>query len=560
MRMDRDSAGSVDIGSDRQSLCRDIVCTGNTFVVRVRLVDGHVAEAWSTGRMMRNMDVLLQGGLDVQGRPTFAQQAHCLCNDGHALAAIRALEDMAGLVLPNSAVLVRSMVQSLRCIQEHLLHVYQFHLSDWVRLEPALRADPAGAARLTRRSGEDVAYFHRAQDRLRSLVRDQASCFLGGESQSHPDYLDTDEFHLLLHAHGLDALRIGCVINRALVLLGCGPEGFRAYHLGGLPDDLALDRGTLDQLHGLFVECLDFVRDVFFADMECLGRTYVHWAEQGRGSTFLAWEDFLDRPDHGLLFPGGLLVPGGGKDGDHTSWTANAPCSEFIREEREPDWSVEDMNRYRLLPCGGPSFEWGGGEYLWLSAPRHGDDACEVGALARVLGGWVGGRAKVCRAMESLLDGCGLAPAAMDSTMGRVLSRGIESLVLAQSLPDWLDGLDAALAADVGCTRGDCNLPSSGRGVGRVEVPRGTLCHTIQLEKGRIVDHEYLIPSLWNFSPRDSRGERGPLERALLGTPVADPSHPLEILRTVHELDPCNACLIVIEDIDTGQTTVANAK
>jgi Ni,Fe-hydrogenase I large subunit len=162
--------------------------------------------------------------------------------------------------------------------------------------------------------------------------------------------------------------------------------------------------------------------------------------------------------------------------------------------------------------------------------------------------------------MESLLDGCGLAPAAMDSTMGRVLSRGIESLVLAQSLPDWLDGLDAALAADVGCTRGDCNLPSSGRGVGRVEVPRGTLCHTIQLEKGRIVDHEYLIPSLWNFSPRDSRGERGPLERALLGTPVADPSHPLEILRTVHELDPCNACLIVIEDIDTGQTTVANAK
>jgi Ni,Fe-hydrogenase I large subunit len=54
--------------------------------------------------------------------------------------------------------------------------------------------------------------------------------------------------------------------------------------------------------------------------------------------------------------------------------------------------------------------------------------------------------------------------------------------------------------------------------------------------------------STWNGGPRDAKGQRGPYEEALVGTPIADPEKPLEILRTVHSFDPCMACAAHIVD------------
>jgi len=43
------------------------------------------------------------------------------------------------------------------------------------------------------------------------------------------------------------------------------------------------------------------------------------------------------------------------------------------------------------------------------------------------------------------------------------------------------------------------------------------------------------------------------VEEALIGTPVADPRRPLEILRTVHSFDPCIACGVHVIDPDSNQ-------
>ena len=56
------------------------------------------------------------------------------------------------------------------------------------------------------------------------------------------------------------------------------------------------------------------------------------------------------------------------------------------------------------------------------------------------------------------------------------------------------------------------------------------------------------MPSTWNAGPRDAGGTRGPYEEALLGTPVADPTKPVEILRTIHSFDPCLACGVHVLD------------
>ncbi|NJB68206.1 Ni,Fe-hydrogenase I large subunit [Desulfobaculum xiamenense] len=538
----------------------EIVCPGNTFVIRVRLTGGRVVEAWSTGKMMRNMGVILKGELDASGHARFVQQAHCLCNDGHALAAVRAIENLAGMEPSREAQLVRGLVQSLRCVQEHLLHVYQFHLDDWASLSAALRADPANCARLAPRSPLRAQDYRQAQTRLEALAHGQGIAKRDGESREHPEYRGAPEFHLTLRAHGLESLAAQGAINAALKLLDCGPNGFKAYHVGGLPENLDLCADVRCELRKQLAQCRDFVTRTFLPDLELLARTYAHIANLGAGSIFLCGDDYGPRSEAGAFFPGGLVCPpSAARDGsDH--WTSG-PALGPVHEEHYPRWSLPDRNRYRLTPSQpGPLFRLDTGAFAWLPVPRHGEEACEVGALSRIMGAWASNRDGVQRVMQRTMDACGLTPAALNSTLGRILSRGVESAVLAEAALGWLDELESLPAVKGTRACDDPILPSSGVGTGVVEVPRGTLTHTIRLEERRIAAHDYLIPSLWNFSPRDSQGQRGPLERALLGAPVSSPERPLEILRTVHELDPCNACLVVIENADTGDITTVSAK
>jgi [NiFe] hydrogenase large subunit/hydrogenase large subunit len=47
----------------------------------------------------------------------------------------------------------------------------------------------------------------------------------------------------------------------------------------------------------------------------------------------------------------------------------------------------------------------------------------------------------------------------------------------------------------------------------------------------------------------------GPYEAALIGTPVADPEQPLEVLRTIHSFDPCMACGVHVLDAQGREIT-----
>ena len=76
------------------------------------------------------------------------------------------------------------------------------------------------------------------------------------------------------------------------------------------------------------------------------------------------------------------------------------------------------------------------------------------------------------------------------------------------------------------------------------ESAHGALGHWVSIADGRIERYEVIDGATWNASPRDARGRRGALEEALVGTPVADPDRPLEVLRIVHGIDPCLACAV----------------
>ena len=546
---------------------RKIFCPGNTLVVCVRLADRRVEDAWSSGRMMRNMNLLLQDARDDNGRPCFVRRAQSLCNDGHALAAVRALEDLAGITPPRNAVLVRSLVQSLRTVQAHLLHFYQFHLSNWVCLDSALMADPCKTARLADRADRKPGYFRQSQQRLHPLAQSSGRRRAGNEVCGHPEFAGPEEFHLLVHSHSLESLQIQGAINTALGLLGCGNGIYAAYQAGGLPQDLNLGSEVLQQLRGLLQQCRDFVCRTFLPDLEQVARTYRHWQTLAPCEAFLCLGDFVRPHGSGQLFPQGIIRPAGKacqKSGPiemQIDPVQTGPVgSGLLREESSPQWEPLDKMHYRLnFGKHGPLFYWPKGGFQRLSAPRHGKEACEVGALSRVMGAWGQGAPEVCAVVNKSLDVCGLLPEALNSALGRFLSRGIEAWVLARAGLAWLDELQESPVGQHDRIRSDLCWPDSGVGTGRAEVPRGALTHTIRLEKNKIISHDYLIPSLWNFSPRDSDGRRGPLEQALVDTQVCDPDRPLEVLRIVNAFDPCHPCHLVVEDSDTGRISVVEA-
>ena len=90
--------------------------------------------------------------------------------------------------------------------------------------------------------------------------------------------------------------------------------------------------------------------------------------------------------------------------------------------------------------------------------------------------------------------------------------------------------------------------PAKAEGFGYMEAPRGALGHWIVIDHGKIDNYQMVVPTTWNASPRDHKGKPGAYEASLVGTPLAKPEWPLEILRTIHSFDPCMACAIHMVD------------
>jgi len=96
-------------------------------------------------------------------------------------------------------------------------------------------------------------------------------------------------------------------------------------------------------------------------------------------------------------------------------------------------------------------------------------------------------------------------------------------------------------------------LTTSFSGIGLTEAPRGALGHWLQVTNGKISRYQIVTPTCWNASPRDAKGRRGPMEEALIGTPVSDISQPVEVVRVIHSFDPCLSCAVHVMRPDQGK-------
>ncbi|MEZ4579684.1 MAG: nickel-dependent hydrogenase large subunit [Desulfobacterales bacterium] len=188
------------------------------------------------------------------------------------------------------------------------------------------------------------------------------------------------------------------------------------------------------------------------------------------------------------------------------------------------------------------------GKYTWIKAPRFDGNACEVGPLARVLVAYAKGHKEVKATVDSVAKQLDIPLTALFSTLGRTAARGIETLVIGEQMEGWVNELIGNVKNGDKKVYQRWEMPKEAMGYGLNDVPRGALGHWIKIKDKKIENYQYVVPSTWNLGPRCAKGTLGPVEEALIGTPIADPKQPIEVLRTVHSFDPCIACAIHVID------------
>ena len=177
----------------------------------------------------------------------------------------------------------------------------------------------------------------------------------------------------------------------------------------------------------------------------------------------------------------------------------------------------------------------------------------ETGPLAQVLVAYATGNEAVKPVVDKVLSSLGVGPEALFSTLGRTAARGIETLVIGRQADVWFRQLQDNLAKGDNKIVENCEVPADGQGAGFVSAPRGGLSHWLRIEDGKIGNFQLVVPSTWNLGPRCANNKRSAVEEALVGTPIADPKRPVEILRTVHSFDPCIACGVHVIDGRTNE-------
>jgi [NiFe] hydrogenase large subunit len=192
-------------------------------------------------------------------------------------------------------------------------------------------------------------------------------------------------------------------------------------------------------------------------------------------------------------------------------------------------------------------------KYTWAKAPRLDQMPMETGALARMLIAYAKGREKVRGLVDKALGDLGAGGKPEVSVIGRIAARALEAKLIGEAMDVWAEEILDHLGSGEKKTFTDYAIPSEAQGAGLWEAPRGALGHWNRIQGGRLANYQVITPTCWNISPRDERGVRGPIEQALIGTPVDDPKQPLEILRVVHSFDPCLACTVHVIDPQTNE-------
>jgi hydrogenase large subunit len=486
-------------------------------------------------------------------------------------------------------------------VHDHAVHFYHLHALDWVDVVSALKADPKKTSELQQTVSpshplSSPGYFRDIQNRLKKFVESgQLGPFMNGYWGSRA-YVLPPEANLMAVTHYLEALDLQKEWVKVHTIFG-GKNPHPNYLVGGVPCAINIDKDgaagapinmeRLNFVKARIQEMIEFNNNVYVPDVLAIGTIYKQagWLYGGG----LSATNVMDYGTYSKVnydsatdrLPGGAIL-----GGDWSKIHSVDPRDpEQVQEFVPHSWYKYADESKGLHPWDGvtePNYVLGdktkgtrtaiqeideAAKYSWIKSPRWRGHAMEVGPLSRYILGYahaLQGNKYSQRVKEQIESSAaainsgipkalGLpetkytAKQLLPTTIGRTLARALEGQYCAEMMMDDFNELVANIKAGDSSTANvekwdPSTWPKEAKGVGTVAAPRGALAHWIRIKDGRIENYQCVVPTTWNGSPRDNKGQIGAFEASLMNTPMADPEQPVEILRTLHSFDPCLAC------------------
>ncbi len=495
----------------------------------VEIEGGKVKDAWTSGTLFRGFEIILQGR-DPRDAWHLTQRICGVCPTSHGHASSMSMDVAFKAKPPSNGRLLRNIIEGAQFVHSHILWFYHLTALDYVDVVSALKAQPKETS------------LKRVQEKLKAFVESKQLGPFANAYWGHPAYKLPPDINLLAVAHYLEALNMQSRASQVSAIFGGRMPMTMTSPPGGCTHVPSIE----DMKDFLFrtKELQDWVDNVYIPDVLAVAPYYLDYAGVGKGhANFLSWGVFEDAsydPKRRLLPRGAIFAEDFPKVheakpedvSEHTShsWYKDSKPLNPAVGETDPEYTGYDENK----------------KYTWAKAPRLKNKPMEVGALARMLVAYASGQPTVQKLINGTLAAIGHAgqPQVLLGVIGRIAARALECKMVADSMTQW--GLE--IIENIKKGNADVytayEIPDSAKGIGLWEAPRGALGHWIDVQGKKIKNYQCVVPTTWNVCPRDDNGVRGPIEEALIGTPVAVADKPLEILRVVHSFDPCLACTV----------------
>ncbi|MCB4773325.1 MAG: nickel-dependent hydrogenase large subunit [Sulfurovum sp.] len=554
--------------------------------------NNRIIDAYSSSTMFRGIETIVKDR-DPRDVGLMTMRICGVCTGTHYQRSIEAVEDAFNITIPKNARLVRNLIQGALYVHDHLVHFYHLHALDFVDVVAATKADPAATAAEAAKwagvaghkpyiSGE--ADFKAIQDRIIKFVKEGRLGIFGNGYWGNNAYKLTPEQNLIGVAHYLKALDVQRNMAKMQAIFGGKNPHPQSIVVGGVtcvqdiknPARIALFKQLLQDAN-------EFIKGAYLPDIYMAGTAYAkeatdndqsfhatkHKGTLGKGVggagggilSYMSYGDFrLD--DTGFYKAKTLFGRGVVLDGDITKVL-----------ELDEAKITEDVTHSWYEGTGAPEHPYVGTtipkytgfnkkddgyaylktqeKYSWIKSPLYDGRKVEVGPLARIVVGYVSGDERIKKYAGNFLKRSGLPLTVLFSTVGRTAARAIETELMGDIMVEWVDELAKNAASGDLSTWTDFDfdtVAADSKGRGMAEAPRGALGHWINIKDGKVANFQAIVPSTWNAGPRGPNGEVGAYEAALIGTIVANPEEPLEIIRTVHSFDPCIACAVHVVD------------
>ncbi|MHC4338215.1 MAG: nickel-dependent hydrogenase large subunit, partial [Planctomycetota bacterium] len=448
---------------------------------------GEVKDAKSVGTLFRGIEIILQGR-DPRDANRLTQRICGVCPTAHATASAFCIDEAFGLTdkIPDNGKLIRALIFGANFLQSHVLHFYHLAALDYVDAVSAV--------------GDLAPFVPRYEG----------------------DYRVPSEANAELVNHYITALDIRRKCQEMLSIFG----GKMPHNVGIVPGGVT-EHPTEDKITNFLWrlnEVRDFVKNTYLPDVLAVAKTYDDYFGIGKGCCRLLSYGGFDGPT-GKLFKSGVV-------------SADLKCEPFakdnITEDVKHSWYADSATGKN--PAQGetkPQLKKKQA-YSFLKSPRHKGEVCEVGPLARMVCNYVQADTKVKALVDSLLGQLGAGPEALFSVLGRHGARALEAKLIGDAMVDWLQALKPGEPTIV-----ESPIPETGEGAGLAEAPRGSVGHWISVKDRKTNRYQVITPTAWNASPKDDKGQPGPLEQAIIGTKVKDRDNPFELVRIVRAFDPC---------------------